>query len=57
VFVDFTIMKKWTRLFVNGSECRGPIFTATKFFNSCQDGTNVSMCSEVMLKNNDTSAE
>jgi hypothetical protein len=31
--------------------------TATEFLNSCQDGTNASMCSGIMLKNNDTSVE
>jgi hypothetical protein len=42
---------------VNGYKCRSPVSTMTVFLTSCQDGTNVSMCLEIMMKNNDTSVE
>jgi hypothetical protein len=54
---DFTVMKAWKWLLVNGCECKNPISAATEFLNSCQDGTNASMCSGIMLKNTDTSVE
>jgi hypothetical protein len=31
-----------------------PISTAAKFLNSCQDVTNISVCSGIVFRNNDT---
>jgi hypothetical protein len=52
-----TIMRTWKWVFVNGCECNSLISDVIKFLNSCQDWKNASVCSEVMLKNNDTSGE
>jgi hypothetical protein len=54
---DCTVMKKWKWLLMSGCECKSPISTARAFLNSCQDGTNASVGSRIMLKNNDTSVE
>jgi hypothetical protein len=48
-------MKKYEWLFVNGCECKSPVFTMMKFLNSLQDGTDASICLGIMLKNNDAS--
>lgn len=47
---DCTGMKKGKWLFVSGCECKIPIFTASEFLNSCQEGTNVSVCWGIVLK-------
>ena len=39
---------------VNGCKCVSPVSPAK---NLCQDGENASLCSEVMLKNNDNSVK
>jgi hypothetical protein len=36
----------------HGCEYKKPIYTAKRFLNSCQDGTNASILSEIILKNN-----
>jgi len=36
----------------HGCEYKKPIYTAKTFLNSCQDGTNASILSEIILKNN-----
>jgi hypothetical protein len=49
-------MRKWMWLFVNGCECKSPIFTETEFLNSFQGGVNDPKYSDIM-KNNDNSME
>jgi hypothetical protein len=39
-----------------GTHVKSSISSATKFLNPCQDGTNASIGSEIMLKSNDTSS-
>jgi hypothetical protein len=34
-----------------------PVSTTTEHFNSRQEGMNASLCSRIMMKNNDTSAK
>jgi hypothetical protein len=46
--VDYTKMRKWKWLFVNSWEGKGPIYTATKFLKSCQDGKNTSVYLEIL---------
>jgi hypothetical protein len=50
-------MKKWKWLFVISNATACLIFTMVEFLKSYQEGTNASMCSGIMLKNNDTSVE
>jgi hypothetical protein len=50
-------MKEWKWLFVNDCKGKSPISTATEFLNSCQGWTNASMCSGIVLKNDDTSVQ
>lgn len=45
-----TVMRKWTWLFMNGTECRRPIHTATEFVNVCQGWPNAPMSSGIILK-------
>jgi hypothetical protein len=40
-----------------GCECKSLISVAIEFSNACQDGTNGSVCSRIMLKIIDTSLE
>lgn len=47
---DSTITGKWKWLFTDGCGYRSLITTARTFVNSYQDGTNSSMCSEMMPK-------
>jgi hypothetical protein len=50
-------MGMWKWLFTNGCKCKSLISTEMGFLHSHQDGINASVCSWIMLKNNDTSAE
>lgn len=50
-------MRMWKWLFTNGCKCKSQISTEMEFLNSHQDGINVLICSGIMLKNYDTSAE
>jgi len=52
-----SVMWKWTWLFINGTECRRPIHTATEFVNLCQGWPNAAMCSGIILKNHNNSAD
>jgi hypothetical protein len=54
---DSTIMRKLKRLFVKGYSWRSPILPWRDFTKSCQDGTNISICCGVMLKNGGTSVD
>jgi hypothetical protein len=36
-------------------ECKSLVFTETKFLTLCQDGTNVPVCSGILLESVDTS--
>jgi hypothetical protein len=45
-----TAVREWLRM-------QEPVSTATEFLNSCQDGTNASMCKGIILKNNGTLKE
>jgi len=47
-------MRKQKWLFVSGYEHNSWIPKATEFWNSCQGGLNVSLCSLIMAGNNDT---
>jgi hypothetical protein len=51
-----TITRKWKRVFRNDCECKSLISNLTEFLNSCQD-INVSMCSGIMFKNDDSVVE
>lgn len=42
---------------MNDCVCKRCVFALVEFFNSCQIGINVSLCSGVMLEHNGTSAE
>jgi hypothetical protein len=42
---------------MKGWECNSPIYTATGFLNSFQEGTSASVCSGINLKNNDNLVE
>jgi hypothetical protein len=53
---DATIVGNWKWLFVNGCECKSSIYAALIFLNMCYI-KKTSMCSGIMLKNNDTSGE
>jgi hypothetical protein len=44
-------------LLMNGSKCVSLISLAAEFLSLCQDGTNSSMRSGIMLKNNDNLVE
>ena len=52
-----TVMRTCTWLFMNGTECRRPIHTATEFVNLCQGWPNASMCSGIILKTHNNSAD
>jgi hypothetical protein len=52
-----TVVREWPWLFMNGTECRRLIHTATKFVNLCQRWPNESMCSGITLKNHNNSAD
>jgi len=52
---DYTIMRGWIWLFLNGFECKNPVSTVMEFLNSCQDGTYTSMCFGIVLKNYESS--
>jgi hypothetical protein len=54
---DYTIPKKWKLLLMYGCECKTSFSTEAEFLNSCPNGTNASMCLEIMLKNNNNSLE
>jgi hypothetical protein len=47
---DCTVMRKLKWLFVNGCEFNDNICVATEFLNSCQGGTDASLCFGIMLK-------
>lgn len=47
--VDMTV-REWLR-----KKKKSPVSTATDFLNSCQDGNGASLCSGIMLKNDDSS--
>jgi len=53
---SFTVMRKWKLLFMSGRMCRSCVFAVRKFLNSCQDVTNTSIRSGIILKN-DTHVE
>jgi hypothetical protein len=38
---------------VNGCECKSPATTVIEFSNFFPDGTNASVCSGIMVQNND----
>ena len=40
---DSTEMKKWTLLFVNGSECKILIYIKKELLQMCRDGRRVNM--------------
>jgi hypothetical protein len=46
-----------TGMAVCDCESASRISTRTEFLNWCQDGINVSICLEIMLKNNDSSVQ
>ena len=50
--VGNTKMKKFKSLIVNGCETKSPISTEMEHLNLCHDGTNASVCSGTVLKNN-----
>ena len=50
-------MRMWKWLFTNGCKCKSLISTEMGFLHSHQDGIKASVCSGIMLKNKDTSAE
>ena len=44
-------MRKWKWLFENNCKCKRPISTMTEFLNLCQDGTNASICPDIVVNN------
>jgi hypothetical protein len=52
-------LQKWKWLSVNGEGLRmqEPKFYRDAIFELCQEGTNASMCSGIMVKNKDASVE
>jgi len=52
--VSSTIMSKWKWLFVSGCESESD-FYCSRIFKLVPNGTNMSMCAWIMLKNNDPS--
>ena len=47
------IMWNWKWLLVNGCECESQSSTAKELSIFCQDGPRASVCSGIMMKNND----
>jgi hypothetical protein len=54
---NFTIMREWKSLFMNGFEWKNLIYTMMEFLNSCQDESNTSMCPGITLKNDATQVD
>jgi hypothetical protein len=54
---QFHINEEAEMAVVNGCECKSPNSAVVEYFNMRQDEENASVCSGIMLENNDTSVE
>lgn len=51
---NFTVMREWNSLFMNGCEGKSLISVMMKFLNSCQGVSNTSVCPGITQKNDAT---
>jgi len=47
---DFTRMREWNRLFMNGCKCKMQVCISTGFWKPCKCGTIVSVCWGALLE-------